>query len=413
MSIKFTVIVPTRERADTLFGCIKNLLQQDYDNFEILVSDNFSQDKTYDLVSSFSSPIIRYINTGKRISMAHNWEFALRQVDSGWVMFIGDDDGLIQGSLITLNDVINSTSCDALTATSCDFWWPKHFLSKPDGELTIPLPVKNLYEIRSSARMLDLVMRGEIPYSELPWLYHGGAASVDLLNKLRGADGNFFQSINPDIYSAISLALGTQTYVKVDTPIAINGASKFSGGVSYMQGNKDEITSPSSKFLGESNIPFDSRLILGKSLQLFVFECYLKANHLYKIANYSLINQLKIALISAPSNYFQTLLVDCKLMATSNNIPFPRISVIVFFRLIFRIKFIFRSIFKRPAITVSATKLGAWDIHLAAISAKNIYVFLQAFVCNGSLYVKSGFIIIFVYLNFLNKYRKKIEDRTK
>ena len=43
---KFTVIVPTRERADTLHYCLQTIVRQKYDNLQILVSDNFSQDDT-------------------------------------------------------------------------------------------------------------------------------------------------------------------------------------------------------------------------------------------------------------------------------------------------------------------------------------------------------------------------------
>jgi glycosyltransferase involved in cell wall biosynthesis len=43
---KFKVIVPTRERADTLYYPLQTLVRQRYNNFEILVSDNFSQGNT-------------------------------------------------------------------------------------------------------------------------------------------------------------------------------------------------------------------------------------------------------------------------------------------------------------------------------------------------------------------------------
>jgi glycosyltransferase involved in cell wall biosynthesis len=412
MSIRFTIIVPTRERSSALSSCLKNLLQQDYDNFEILVSDNFSQDRTYDLVTSFSSSLIRYINTGRRISMAHNWEFALRHVDSGWVLFIGDDDGLMQGALQTLNHIINITKCEALTATSCDYWWPEHFLSKTDGELTIPLPVKNLYEIKQSAWMLDQVMRGKAAYRELPWLYHGGAASVNLLKKLYADNGSYFQSINPDIYSAVSLALGTRTYIQVNKPIAINGASKFSGGASNMLDDRKNFESPASKFLGEDNIPFDPKLILGKSLQLYVYECYLKAAHLYNIPSHNLREQLKIALIVSPSSYFPDLLSECKLMALRNNITIPKTLEIVILRLIYKLTSSSLSIFKRPSITISASKLGAWDINLAAISAKNIYIFFEAIIQNNSVFVRY-FCFSFIFLISSIKYLKRIGDKLK
>ncbi len=75
--MKFTVIIPTRERADTLYYSLKTCVTQDYDDLEILVSDNFSQDNTREVVESFKDPRIRYINTGKRVSMSDNWEFAV------------------------------------------------------------------------------------------------------------------------------------------------------------------------------------------------------------------------------------------------------------------------------------------------------------------------------------------------
>jgi len=69
---KFTVIVPTRERADVLGPALKTVVEQDYDNLRILVSDNFSNDSTRDMVESFRDPRIIYINTGKRLSMSLN-----------------------------------------------------------------------------------------------------------------------------------------------------------------------------------------------------------------------------------------------------------------------------------------------------------------------------------------------------
>jgi len=47
---KFTIVIPTRDRADTLIYSIQNALAQDYENFEILVSDNASNDNTKKVV---------------------------------------------------------------------------------------------------------------------------------------------------------------------------------------------------------------------------------------------------------------------------------------------------------------------------------------------------------------------------
>ena len=72
----FTIIVPTRERADILIHTLRTCTMQDYDRLSILVSDNYSQDDTRAVVDSLRDPRIKYINPGRRLSMAHHYEFA-------------------------------------------------------------------------------------------------------------------------------------------------------------------------------------------------------------------------------------------------------------------------------------------------------------------------------------------------
>jgi glycosyltransferase involved in cell wall biosynthesis len=374
---KFTIIVPTRERSMPLDYCLKNLLKQDHSNFEILVSDNNSQDETASIVSAFNDSRIRYINTGKRISMSHNWEFALSHVESGWVLFIGDDDGLLPNALSVIEMVIAATGCEALTTTSTTFWWPNHFEFKFNGEITIPMPEAKLFEVKSSAKILELVMKGVAPYRELPWLYNGGASSVNLLNRLRRSDGNFFCSFNPDLYSAIALALGTTTYAHINIPISINGASKFSNGTSNMLGQIDRPNSPASKMMQEENIPFHSVLKHGKSFQMLVYEAYLQAAHLYTIPKYNLVDQVNVALKVAPPLDFIDVLNDCKAVAQKNNIVMPALGVVKISRTIYKLSEFYRHLRRRRNIVLAAESLGAHNVDLASDAIKYIYSMLD------------------------------------
>ncbi len=58
-SPKLTVIIPTRERADTLFHTLRTVLEQEYENLEIIVSDNASIDNTRQVVSQFTDVRLR------------------------------------------------------------------------------------------------------------------------------------------------------------------------------------------------------------------------------------------------------------------------------------------------------------------------------------------------------------------
>ena len=103
---KITVIIPTRERPDTLEMSLRTVTAQNYDNLEIIVSDNFSCDNTEAVVRRNQDPRIKYINTRKRVSMSHNYEFALAHVQEGWVAIIGDDDGLLPDCLEHVGEIL-------------------------------------------------------------------------------------------------------------------------------------------------------------------------------------------------------------------------------------------------------------------------------------------------------------------
>src|ERR1700684_3776538 len=96
---KFTIVIPTRDRADTLQYAIKSAVSQDYQDFTVLVSDNASVDNTPDLVTSIRDERRRDEDADRRLYMSHNWEFALGFVSDDWQTIIGDDDAILPGAL--------------------------------------------------------------------------------------------------------------------------------------------------------------------------------------------------------------------------------------------------------------------------------------------------------------------------
>src|SRR3954451_23482510 len=127
MSTRFTVVIPTRERCDTLEWTLKTCVTQDYDNLEILVSDNHSTDRTEEVVRSFNDPRIRYVNTGRRVSMSENFEFGLSHTREGFIGFIGDDDGLLPNPLQDLAAVVKQRASKAIIWPTQAYYWPGYF----------------------------------------------------------------------------------------------------------------------------------------------------------------------------------------------------------------------------------------------------------------------------------------------
>ena len=106
MTVNFSIIVPTYNHAKFLKNAIDSVINQTYANWELIIVDNFSEDDTFEIVSSFNDKRISYYNTNKTISMSHNWEFALEKISEGYVTILGSDDGHIPGTCKIVNDII-------------------------------------------------------------------------------------------------------------------------------------------------------------------------------------------------------------------------------------------------------------------------------------------------------------------
>jgi hypothetical protein len=313
--IKFNVIIPTRERCDTLLHTLRTVVEQRYANLSIIVSDNFSTDATRAVTESFADPRIRYINTGKRLGMSQNWEFALDHVSEGWVTFLGDDDGMLPGALARVAEVIQTTGTRAVMSQWRFYFWPK---STPDENRLI-VPGSTGLEVRDSKRWLAKLMHGKTDYHELPYLYTGGFAELKLVNAARHGDGRFFCSMTPDVYSAIALASTTDSYVMLNEPACVMGVSAHSNGASnFGSGTR---RGPGDLFYAESNIPFHPALgpARVKAIQLLVYECYLQAVHLHHDAlRVALREQLSLALARATPQDYPEVKSYCEAVAQKN-----------------------------------------------------------------------------------------------
>ncbi len=270
-----TCVIPTRERCDTLGATIRTCIMQDYDNMEIIISDNFSQDETKKVVESFDDKRIIYVNTGRRLSMSHNWEFALSYVTGDYVTFLGDDDALLPGALKELAKIISETKCEAISWRWASYYWPNCILDSSRNLLLTPL--SGALCKRLTSKTLRDVLEFKVGYSELPFLYKG-IVSTKLISRIKEqSEGNFFHSQTPDVYSAIVIALALETYYYSTMPYSVNGTSAHSNGASQFMCNVTQNQSAAALFMSEDNIPFHEQLYLVPSMPVLVAECYLQA----------------------------------------------------------------------------------------------------------------------------------------
>jgi len=270
---KITVIVPTRDRCDTLVATLRTCLDQNYEHCEIIVSDNLSEDGTKEHVASLHDSRLRYIRTDRRLGMSQNWEFALAHAQGDYVTFVGDDDALLPGALEELAQIIGETRTEAVTWRPASYVWPNSIHAASQNLLFVPC--RDIREMRNVPKILREVLAFKRAYDELPVIYKG-LVSMDLVREvIRSSGGTFFHSMNPDLYSAIALSLRLEEYCYSYRPYSINGTSVHSNSASQLNPNLGD--SAAKAFMREENIPYHADLEFAPSMTLAVAESFMQA----------------------------------------------------------------------------------------------------------------------------------------
>ncbi|MBI3130022.1 MAG: glycosyltransferase family 2 protein [Acidobacteria bacterium] len=248
----FTVIIPTKDRADYLHHTLRTCALQDYENFEVIVSDDGSTDHTREVVEAAArlDPRIRYVSPGVGVGMRDNFEFALNQVRPGFVLALGGDDGLLPYGVRGMHEVLRETGRELLA-------WPAPIFSYPKAKMETGQLVLHRYSGRRVIPSNAFLERQTkhlyyVNDPESPMFYVKGVTSTRLVDRVRSrsADGRFYGCATPDGYSGIVLAGEVEDYAFSGEPFSIFGTSPTSQGLGYLA-NDESAKQQSEKFFNE------------------------------------------------------------------------------------------------------------------------------------------------------------------
>lgn len=115
---KVTVVVLTYNRSNLLKICLESVLNQDYDDFRVIVSDNASTDATKSVIRSMANPKIRYVRHPYNIGQHRNWNFAIETNTSPYLCIFHDDDVMKPGFIRRLVQALDKHASAGI-AVSC------------------------------------------------------------------------------------------------------------------------------------------------------------------------------------------------------------------------------------------------------------------------------------------------------
>src|SRR5262249_4308861 len=95
----FSIVIPTFNRSELFPHAVRSILNQTFEDFEIVISDNCSTDDTPEVARQFKDPRFKYVRTPHHVTIADSWEFARSHALGKLIFMLSDDDALLPTAL--------------------------------------------------------------------------------------------------------------------------------------------------------------------------------------------------------------------------------------------------------------------------------------------------------------------------
>ena len=225
----FSIVITTRNRPQFILDTVISAVAQQFDSFEVILSDNSSDDRTrHQLHASKQAGGITYIRPPEELSMPDHWEFATSHANGKFVLVLTDRSVLRQGALAAICRAISDRGNNVVRI--CSWRW-----SLFDDDLGVELhepggtPALGGRTLSSAEVLAEFVgQQKHYPYT-LPRALNS-CYSSEMAAKLRLQYGRLFFPLNPDFTSAFLMLAHIERMLYIDAPLFVSRALGSSGG---------------------------------------------------------------------------------------------------------------------------------------------------------------------------------------
>lgn len=229
-------LLPTRNRVEFLQQAIETVRRQDDDDWELVVSDNDSeQDVAGHVASLGGDERIRYVRTPSFVPVTENWNNALAHSTGRYVLMLGDDDGLMPRYVARLRELVERfAEPDVVYSGSYLFAYPNVMPDEPNGYLWDNSHAMFLRGRRQPFVLDPTVQRTVVEHAMHFRMRYGfnmqlSTVSRRLIDEL-APRGAFYQSAFPDFYATNVSFLFARTVVVEPQPLVVIGVTPKSYG---------------------------------------------------------------------------------------------------------------------------------------------------------------------------------------
>lgn len=233
--MRFSILLPTRNRLEYLKLAIESVRRQDFQSWELIISDNRSDEDIEGHVRSLEDARIVYRRTERPVAVTENWNRALAYSVGEYVVMLGDDDALLPGYLSRKDELITRFGDpDLIYTKNLLFTYPGVHPDHPEG-LLMDHGCADFFAdttepfVLDPARALEVVLAAMEFRLQYDFNAQFALVSRRLVNALQQY-GDFYQSAFPDYYSMNASFLRAEKIVIDPAPGVIIGVTPKSYG---------------------------------------------------------------------------------------------------------------------------------------------------------------------------------------
>jgi len=244
-----SIVVPTHNRSDYAIYSIQSILSFDSPDIELIVTDTSENADLATAASKITDTRLVYRHVEDSLSMIENHNLAMSLATGKYVCLIGDDDTITSEALSAARWAATHDIEIITPIVVANYAWPdfksKYLGSSHAGRLYIRKGFGNVSLRESKKDLLVALKRGALGTEGLPKIYHG-IVRRDLMETIKARSGAYFHGSSPDVSGAVSLAIVSSSYIEIDYPLTLPGASgKSNTGRSALKKHKGTLENDS------------------------------------------------------------------------------------------------------------------------------------------------------------------------
>lgn len=245
----FSILIPSKNGEKDIENCISSILDQKFDDYEIIIGDNNNGKKFKDILLKYTNyKKIKIISHAKDLEVSENWQSCLNASKGDYIIMLGDDDCLLPKSLENIHSLIKQNDFpDCISVNGIGFYSKGSLINVESSaykELYFDYKNKGIREgLISKEDRLEVVKKMYNFENKFPLNMQPHIVSRKAISRVKK---NIYQPPFPDHYALNALLITAETWLVSYKKIVLVGITNNSFGHYYFNSKTDAGT----KYLG-------------------------------------------------------------------------------------------------------------------------------------------------------------------